>query len=67
MSEGLFYIVLMGLLEKVNVGAVVYNMRGSSHRGEQNKCCACVIFKTVTPKLHKLMDYRLSLIIPRTS
>lgn len=67
MSEGLFCTVLMVLLEKVYVGAVVYDVCGSSQKGEQNKCCGCVIFKTISRKLHKLMDDRLSLIIPRTS
>lgn len=64
MSEGLFCAVLMRLFEKVNGGTDVYVVRGSSHRGEQNKCCGCVIFTTISTKLYKLMEDRLSLSIP---
>lgn len=55
----------MGLLEKVEVGAVVYDVCGTSHRKEQVlwRCR----FKTISTKLRKLMDDKLSFIILRTS
>lgn len=56
--------MLMGLLEKGNARAVVYDVCGSSRRAEQNKCRGSVIFKTISTKLHKLMEDRLSLIVP---